>query len=126
MTNVDSFGERRSSDKIIGCNAYFSHYFYLSIPRKKDQSMYIVSGLFFWLGIIQEADLFNIVPIVNFSFGWENLVKLLFPVLSNLTWIIYTLTTLVIAITAFYLVDINSGRPSYTPHIKIYMVKVLR
>jgi len=95
--------------------------FYLSNPRNKVNQWCTIAGLFFWLGIIKEAILYDIIPVVSFAFGWENLEVSYIPVHSILTWIIYNFATPAMAIAAFHMGDNNSVRPKYTPYLKLAM-----
>ena len=64
--------------------------FYASSPNNKLNQWCSVGGLFFWLGIVKQAIMIEIIPWMHSTFGMSGLDVSFTPIHSVFTWAIYS------------------------------------
>jgi len=84
--------------------------FYLSNPGNKVNQWSTLAGFFFWLGIVKQAVLFDVLPMLRASYGIMGLEEGYMPIHSVCTWIIYTLGMPTMTIAAYYFNEDDYGR----------------
>ena len=95
--------------------------FYLSNPKNKLNQWCAIGGLFFWIGIIKEAGLHEIVPWLGNTFRIPWINESYEPIHSVLTWAIYTFAMPTMTIAGLYFGYIEKSHPKYMRLLKIAM-----
>jgi len=87
--------------------------FYLSNPRMKVNQWFFAAGIFFWLGVVKQAIMFEIIPLLHNTLGLAGLDSFFSPIHSLLTWVIYTLALPTTTIGGLYFGYVDKTHPHY-------------
>lgn len=94
---------------------------YLANPRNKTNQWYCIAGFLFWLGAVNEALMYEIIPFLEPSFGMINLHESFVPFYSVFTWMLYTLAMPSLLIALIYLSDSKNAYFKHMRLLKIFM-----
>ena len=89
---------------------------YLANPKNKINQWYGIAGCFFWIGAIKQPLMFEIIPLLESSFGIIGLSEGFAPIHSVFTWILYTLATPSSLIALIYL---SNGDKTHLKHMQL-------
>lgn len=85
--------------------------FYLSNPKIKINQWIAAAGFLFWLGIMKQAMLYEIIPAAQRTFNVSGLDTLFMPAHSIMTWAIYTLAMPTLTVSTFYFGYMDKDHP---------------
>ena len=88
---------------------------YVSNRRNKINRCFVFAGILFWLGIINEVILNNIIPWLESSYGLSGLPRLYLPVYSLLSWAHFNLAMPAAIVSALCF---SNFEEDYARHIK--------
>jgi len=92
--------------------------FYASSPNSKLNQWCSIGGLFFWLGIVKQAIMIEIIPWMHSTFGMSGIDISFAPIHSIFTWAIYALALPTVTIGGLYFAYIDKEYPKYMRLLK--------
>jgi len=94
---------------------------YFSNRNNKTNVWCAIAGLIFWLGIVKEAILYNIIPLLEPIFKNNNLHDYFMPVYSVCTWALYSLAMPTSVIFSLYFNNLDITHPKLMRRVKILL-----
>ena len=86
---------------------------YFANPKNKTNQWCAIAGVFFWIGAVKQALMFEIIPLLQSTFIISGLDKGFTPIHSLCTWVLYTLAMPTIFITACHFCNFNKIYPQF-------------